>query len=82
VNPHAETFPGAACYETLNRATIVRAFMRAVLQRSKAAPLQAPRALSPVRLFARSPFCLLAQYLEGLLDVIRAQNQKPAFCPG
>ena len=41
-----------------------------------------PRALSPVRPFAHSPFRLLAQYLEGFLNVVRAQNQKPALRPG
>jgi hypothetical protein len=35
-----ETFPGAACYKTLGSAMALRAIMRAVWQRSKAAPLQ------------------------------------------
>jgi hypothetical protein len=35
-----ETFPGAACYKTLGNAMAFSAIMRAVCQRSKAAPLQ------------------------------------------
>jgi hypothetical protein len=34
-----ETVPGAACYRTLGNAMAFRAIIRAVVQRSKAAPL-------------------------------------------
>jgi hypothetical protein len=40
-NSREQTFPGAACYATVSSAMVFRAIMRAVSQRSKAAPLQA-----------------------------------------
>ena len=51
-----ETFPGAACYITLGNAMVFSAIMRAVSQRSKAAPLQDGPAYFATASFTES-FC-------------------------